>query len=342
LNSAALRATRRGAAAVLLLLLAACGKGQEPTLTFYSGEHAVSVRYPASWSSQERSDENIWSRYFALPGKASVSATLLVAAHAGSLDEYARSYLAGQGAPSVQDAARQGVPGRIWRYASADGQQRFVLLLLQQGGRVYGIYEQAPAPDFERHQKALQAIAESLTLERPEGWVERRLEGQPLTVRLPASWTPGQSFGSGGTYFMQFLSPALGIEKGQTIHASLTATAEAAPSGTLEGYAQTMRTRMGEGYKVLSHVEWRGGYVDMMRAETPISVARVKRYLWTRGGRGYALSCDAREDVFPRVTRWCDAIAGTLQLDGQPLPAAQAPPLAGPSPSPSARAIMSH
>jgi len=321
------------------LLLAACGKGQEPTLTFYSGEHAVSVRYPASWGSQERSDENIWSRYFALPGKASVSATLLVAAHAGRLDDYAQSYLAGQRPPSVQDTSRQGVPGRLWRYDSADGQQRFLLLLLQQGGRVYGVYAQAPTADFERHQRALLAIAESLTLERPEGWTERRAEGQPLTLRLPASWTPGQSFATGATYFMQFLSPALGIEKGQTLHASLTATVEPAPAGTLDGYYQAGRARQGDSYKVFTHVPWRGGYVDMMRAETPISVARIKRYLWTRGTRGYSLSCEAREDVFPRVTRWCDAIASTLQIEGQPLPPAEAPPL--PSPAPAAGAIMS-
>jgi len=330
----------RRAASFALLLLAACGRGKEPTLTFYSGEHAVSVRYPATWTTRDDSKDNIWYRYFQMPGKSSVSATLLVAAHSGSLDQYAQSYLAGQGAPRAEDTSRQGVPGRLWRFASADGQQRYLLLLLQRDARVYGLFEQAPAAEFERHQRVLDAIQESVTLERPEGWVERRVEGQPLSWRLPASWTQGQSFGSGGTYFVQYLSPALGFEKGQTIHASLTATAEAAPAGGLEGYAQVMRTRLGEGYKVLSHVEWRGGYVDMMRAETPISVARVKRYLWSRGSRGYSLSCEAREDVFPRVTRWCDAIAGTLQLDGQPLPLAQAPPLPGPSPS--AGAIMSH
>lgn len=321
------------------LLPAACGRGQEPTLTFYSGEHAVSVRYPATWASQERSDENIWSRYFALPGKSSVSATLLVAAHAGSLDDYAQSYLSGKGAPSVQDASRQGVSGRVWRYGSADGQQRFVLLLLQQGGRVYGIYEQAPAADFERHRRALEAIEQSLTLERPETWTERRADGQPLALRLPSSWTAGQSFATGGTYFMQFLSPALAIEKGQTVHASMTASVEPAPAGTLEGYYQAGRARQGDAYKVFTHVPWRGGYVDMMRAETPISVARVKRYVWTRGTRGYSLSCEAREDVFPRVTRWCDAIASTLVIEGQPLPPADAPPL--PRPSPTAGAIMS-
>jgi hypothetical protein len=337
LSNAGLRRPAAAIALAALLPFAACGKGQEPVLTYYSGEHAVSVRYPASWGSQERSDDNIWSRYFALPGKASVSATLLVAAHAGSLDEFAQSYLSGHGTPSVQDTSRQGVPGRVWRYASADGQQRFALLLLKQGGRVYGVYEQAPAADFERHQRALQAIEESLTLERPDTWTERRLEG--LALRLPASWTPGQSFSSGGATFTQFLSPALGIEKGQAVHASLTATVEPAPSGSLDGYYQAGRARQGDAYKVFTHLPWRGGYVDMMRTETPISVARVKRYVWTRGTRGYTLSCDGREDVFPRVTRWCDAIASTLQIEGQPLPPAEAAPL--PTPSPSAGAIMS-
>ena len=54
----------RRAASFALLLLAACGRGKEPTLTFYSGEHAVSVRYPATWTTRDDSKDNIWYRYF--------------------------------------------------------------------------------------------------------------------------------------------------------------------------------------------------------------------------------------------------------------------------------------
>jgi hypothetical protein len=39
------------------------------------------------------------------------------------------------------------------------------------------------------------------------------------------------------------------------------------------------------------------------------------------GGRAYGLTFEAREDVFPRVSRWCDLVAGTLRVGprGDPL-----------------------
>ena len=51
-----------------------------------------------------------------------------------------------------------------------------------------------------------------------------------------------------------------------------------------------------------------------MRTETPVAVSYVKRYYFAQGGRGYSLTFEAREDVFPRVSRWADYIASTLRF----------------------------
>jgi hypothetical protein len=49
-----------------------------------------------------------------------------------------------------------------------------------------------------------------------------------------------------------------------------------------------------------------------MRTETPVAISYVKRFYFARSGRGCSLSFEAREDVFPRASRWADYIASTL------------------------------
>ena len=64
----------------------------------------------------------------------------------------------------------------------------------------------------------------------------------------------------------------------------------------------------------MSHAAFKGGYVDTMRIETPVAISYVKRYYFAQGGRGCSLSFEAREDVFPRASRWADYIASTLRF----------------------------
>ena len=54
-----------------------------------------------------------------------------------------------------------------------------------------------------------------------------------------------------------------------------------------------------------------------MGAETPMSASRVKRFYLVAGGRGYSLAFEAREDVFARVSRWCDLIAETFKVGAE-------------------------
>jgi len=327
---------------VLALLLApACrGKPQETFLTWFSADHLVSVRYPGSWRTEEGVGEGVWYRHFQAPtagrdGKPAATVTLLAGPTGGTLDQYAGSYLQGNTVESTQDASRQGVTGKSWRIVVAGGSRRLSLLLLQDAGHVWGLYTEADAAAFTEYKGVVEEMEKSLTLERPKDGTPHQEPRYGLSIRVPPSWKTGQKFSSEANYLHQLLSPPMTLDKTVPLGAALTVTVEPAPAGGLDPYYASVRQRLGDGYVVLTHVTWRGGYVDMMRTETALAVARVKRYFWTSGTRGYSIACEAREDVFPRVTRWCDVIVSTLELDGRPLPAsAPAAVAASPTPAP--------
>jgi len=296
------------------------GTPREPLITYFNADHGLSVRYPASWKSDEAEQDGMWYRYFLGPPtgpqrKPAVSVTLLAGPLAMDLEEYAQTYLAGNTVASRREEKRQGARGKSYMFASPDGATRHSLLLLQEESRVYGLYSQGEARPFERQFPVLDEMARSLTLERPATYPEERNDKFGFAIRIPPSWRETRSFSGGETLLMQFTSPAVGADKsGQTVHVSLTLTVEPLPAeGTVETFYKATRTKQGEAFQVASHSTWRDGYVDVLRSETPIAESRVKRFYRMAGGRGYSLTFEAREDVYPRVSRWCDMIAGTLR-----------------------------
>ena len=105
---------------------------------------------------------------------------------------------------------------------------------------------------------------------------------------------------------------------GQVVHASLAVTFEAVPEGGgLDQYYTATRRRLGDNFQVRSHASFKAGYVDIMRTETPVQVSFVKRYYFAHAGRGCSLAFEAREDVFPRTSRWADYIVSTLRFGPQ-------------------------
>ena len=159
-------------------------------------------------------------------------------------------------------------------------------------------------------------MARSLTLERPEDYREVRDPKFRFSVRMPPSWVESRRFGGSRTLLVQFTSPAIGADKGgETVHASLTLTVEDIGSdGSVDTYYEDVRRKLGSAFEVVGHQRWRDGYSDVMAAETSMAVSRVKRFYRAAGGRGYSLAFEAREDVYFRVARWCDLIAGTLEI----------------------------
>jgi hypothetical protein len=316
----------RTTALVVLACLLACRGSRTPLLTAYH-EGGVSVQYPAPWHAEQERRDGVLYRHFLAPPAGSdrrpaASVTLLAAPLGTTLDDYARVYLEGKNVAATRDELRQGARGRSYRYASADGATRYSLLLLQEGQRVCGLFAQAPASSFEAHREAIEAMEQSLTLERPGEYPEHRNDKFAFSLRVPPSWRSTRTFAGGNSSLTQFSSPPLLLDRNrQTVHTSLTVAVEPVPEGGLDAFYRATRDKLGEPYKVLSHDPWRDGFADFESVETPVAASRIKRFYRHAGGRGYTLSCEARDDAYPLVARWCDVIASTLKVGaevGQP------------------------
>jgi hypothetical protein len=314
---------RRLASALLLLPAAAACRGaaREPLLTYFNGNHMLSMQYPASWRSEEAVQEGFWYRYFLAPPagdkrKPAVSVTLLVGALGGSVEDYAQSYLAGNTVQKTADAARGASRGKTYLFQSPDAAIRYSLMLLKEGDRVYGLYAQGEPPHFERYQPLLEEMQKSLTLERPASYPEQRNERFAFALRLPPSWKETRQFSGAGSLLLQYRSPALAADRDRDpVHASLTLSVEPIPDkGGVREYYDATRSKLGESYQLLSHNKWKDGYADVMRTETPVTTSRVKRFYRADSGRGYSMTFEARDDVFGRVSRWSDVIAETLRV----------------------------
>ncbi len=304
----------------LALCLGCRGGVQETFVTDFNGDHGLSLRHPASWRTDQAEQAGVWYRYFLAPpagpqNRAPVSVTLLAGASAASVDDYAQSYLAGHTITSSRAEERQGVPGKSWVFASADGKTRYRLLLLAQDGRVAGLYAQGDAVAVEKDAAILDEMWASLAIERPDRYPRHTWPAFQASLGVPESWRQTREFSGRGTTLVQFASPPLGLEKKQTVHAALSVTLERAPEGGgLREYYDATRRKLGDNYMVTSHQAFRGGYVDVMKTETPLAVSFIKRYYFTDGAAACSLSFEAREDVFPRAARWGDYIASTLRL----------------------------
>jgi hypothetical protein len=305
-------------------LAAACGtRGRETFVTYFNGDHGVSLRHPASWRTDQAEQDGVWYRYFLAPptapqGRAPVSVTLLSGPMAVPVEQYAETYLAGHTLASTRPEERQGVPGKSWVFASPDGKTRCRLLLLSEGGRVLGLYAQGEAAAVEREAAVLDEMWSSLTVERPDRYPVTAWKDQHASLGVPPSWRETRRFSGGGTLVTSYVSPALALDKGrEAVHASLSVTFEpVADGGGLAEYYDATRRRLGDNFQLTNHSSFRAGYVDIMRTETPVAVSFVKRFTFAQGGRGCSLSFEARDDVFPRVSRWADYIASTLSFDG--------------------------
>ena len=314
---------------VLAVAAPGCRRGAEAEqlLTYYNPEHAVSLRYPAGWKTEQVKQDEAWLRYFTAPAagperKPAVTVLLVAIPAKSTLDATAEPYLAGLTISETRDEERPGARGRTWSAISADGKTRQRLLLLQEESRVYGLHAQGAADGFEAQEPAVAEMMQSFSLERWALYPEERNEAYRYSLKVPPTWKSTRTFSGGGTYLKQFTSPAFGMDKGgQTVHASLTITAENVPAGsTADAFFQAMQAKLGENFQLLSHSAWKDGYVDLLRTETPMAESRGKRFYRVADGRGYTLAFEARSDVYPRVSRWCDMIAETFKAGAEMKP----------------------
>lgn len=298
----------------------ACRQARPLLVTHFQPESACSLQYPPSWSPRLAERQGVRYRYFESPPVGpqhqTLTATLIAVPLATSLQGYGEILLAGARIEDSRDEVRGRAHGRRLRGVSADGAVRHSVLLLQEGHRAYGLHTEGPAPAFAEKAADVDVIEGSFALERAEDYTETRNADWAFVLRVPPSWRAGRTLTGGGTYLTQFLSPPLAVEPGgQTVHASLTLTVEPAPGdGTVEAFRAATRRKLGDAFQLLGFQDWRDGAMELLQTETPLTVSRTKRYYRTADGRAYGLAFEAREDVFTRVSRWCDLIASTLRV----------------------------
>jgi hypothetical protein len=281
------------------------------------------VRYPASWRTEQAERDGVTYRYFLAPlagpeRKPAASVTLIASGLEIPLDTYAQSYLAGKNVASSRDEQRPTARGKSWRLTSADGKTRERLLLLQEESRVYGLFGQGDASLFAAQERAIEAMEKSLTLERYAQYLDERNDEYGFSLKVPPAWKLGRNFSGGGTFSKQYTSPAFGMDKRQTVHASLTITAEPLPAGgTLERFHKASQDKLGEAYKLFNHSSWKDGHVDTLVSETQFAMYRSKRFYRVANGRGYTLAFEARDDIYHRAQRWFDMIANSFKVGAE-------------------------
>jgi hypothetical protein len=326
--SSARRGLARRVAAVCIVALTfivpACRQRPRETLVMYfNAEFGLSLRYPASWQTMQATQESVWYRNFLAPPagptrKPAVSVTLFVGPLVDGLESHARVYLSDNEVLLSEDDVRPGLAGKHYEFVTPKEGMRHSLLLWRVKGteRLVGLYSQGEASFFEKNAPVIEEIERSLALERPADYRRHRNERPTFELGIPSSWRHARRLTSGGRYLEQWTSPALAAERNrQTVHASLTVSVEdIGDKGSLEAFYRSTREKLGDQYRVVRHVAWRDGWMDVMRVETPMAVSRVKRYYRVAGGRGYSLILEARADVYDAVDGWCDIIASTFKI----------------------------
>lgn len=292
-------------------------------MTYFHAEPALTLRHPASWTARLAEQEGVRYRYFESqpsgPQRSPVTATLVATRLEIGLEEHVKRVLGAAQVQESRDERRGNARGRRVRAGSPDGKTRHSLLLLVEDGRVFGLHAQGEAAAFAERLGELDGMETSLAVESAQAYPDRRNAEWAFALRVPESWRSGRTFSGGGTYVTQYMSPPLAVDKdGQTVHASLTLTVEPAPAdGTVSAFRERSLKKMGDAYQLVDHQDWRDGMLDVLQFETSLAASRSKRFYRTANGRAYGLAFEAREDVFPRVTRWSDLIASTLRVGAE-------------------------
>ena len=132
----------------------------------------------------------------------------------------------------------------------------------------------------EKNAAVLDEMWASLTVERPDRYPVRGWKAFDASLGVPESWRQTREFSGGGTTLVQFASPPLGDGQAPDDprravgHARARSPAAAACASTTTRPASSSATTTWSA----SHQAFRGGFVDIMKTETPLAVSYIKRY----------------------------------------------------------------
>lgn len=297
---------------------------QDPLLSFLDEESNVSFTHPPRWSVGFAEQSGIRYRYLTAPrieGDAvALSATLISPSAASSADVVAQAYLAGASEVVTTPGPSN---SSTWRFKDSSGVSSRLQLAPAGTGRFFGAWVRGSDAAVQRYESRIDVLLASLRVEDPTQWPEERFAG--LVARVPPAWNRGSRLSSSTHATMQFKSPPLFVEKGNsTIHGFATVSREPVPPpGDLEAFNKFVKARASDTVALLEHHPWlalegverAAGYVDYMRSGTALTSTRIRRWITVKNGMGLTLSCEARADAFDRLDPWCRRMAYTVRLD---------------------------
>ena len=294
---------------------------REPLLTYFNGDHGLTVRYPAGWRTEQAEQDGVWYRYFLAPLERPREEARGLGDPARRpagrpVEQYAQTYLAGNKLGVVPRGGAAGGQGPLVHLhlcrrrpcatrCSCSRRGQGLRPLRPGRGRRLRAPRAVPSREMEK----------SLTLERPAHLSRVRDPAFGFSLRVPPSWKETRrSRARAPCSCSSRARPS--PPTGRPDRPRLAHPDRGAPRRRrgLEAFYERPRAEAGRAFQssptALGDERLRGRH-----AHRDAGGRLSRQALLPRGGRrGYSLTFEARDDVYPRVFRWYDLIASTLPI----------------------------
>ena len=317
------RLIRLPVVALASLAVFACERSG-PRILDFNGNSGVSLRRPPRWRTGSATDASGVPYWFLTAPKIAneaqpVSITLISPAVAASAEAAAQPYLQGAAGVSSSPKAGQSVE---WTFTDSSGLPSRLRLIPAGDGRFFGGWARGSDAAMKANGQDLDAIYDSMTAEDPSRWPEEQYAG--LALRVPASWTRGSRMSNATNATMQFRSPPLAVEQGNTtVHGFLTLAREALQApGDVDAFRKVLKERDTDIAVRLESAPWPGtsglsrpaGYYERLRSGNTLAATRIARWVTAKDGSGIILTCESNAEVHESLLPWCERVAATVRV----------------------------
>ncbi len=263
--AAALRPTWSSLVGAALLLLGSCADpAQLRMITVYLPDIAVSLPLPQGWTSASNQQGGYSMTTFSgpsvdVPERDGIQVQVMAgpAPTGQTLREVADRFYIGEQRVLSEEPFQFGErEGFIWTFEWERRPQSGRLLLVEDEGRLYGVYATGEARSVQAYGPTLDRMYDGFAIEKAEWFDVYEDPVFDLRVRYPRSWSRSHFLRqTGESLFVGFRSGPLAVaQDGATVHATLEVTVrEAEPGTTLEGFYSVAAESLGENVRMLRH-----------------------------------------------------------------------------------------
>lgn len=320
------------AAALLSAPLSGCrAAGQPPLITVYVPDIAVSLPLPQGWTSASDQQGGFRMTTFTgpsvdVPDRDGIQVQVMAgpAPEGSTLREVAdRFYIGGQTVLSERPFRFGEEEGRVWTFEFERRPQAGRLLLLESGGRLYGVFTTGESRSVLAYGPTLDRMYAGFSIETAANFEVYTDSVFDLEIRHPRSWTRSHVLREAdSTLFVGFRSPPLAVEAGgATVHATLELTArEAEPGATLETFYSESVAALGDNYRMLRHdvLDEGRGIAVLYSVETQLADYLEWVIYNFVDGRTYLYRFHCRNQLYRAIRPWLGEIAAGFRRGGAP------------------------